>query len=299
MRRIKEIKSFYIKGKTVRYNRPALLILLLMVFSTGVVSANAQNTVTLAKRVLEVKHTDYVVTENATPSITEVKSSNPSVATARAYGTDQVQIVAVALGKTTVTFFDNNAGVRYQVPVWVEAANASGGGGQGYNPGLAQLPQIVMLVKYTQNVTVPGGGTPQISGVVSSNPSVATARTNTASTILIYSVALGDTFIDFTDNATGTTYQVHVWVQRTLSPPSGGPIGGDGKGKGKGKGKGQDQSSDAPPGGGAAPSDISGKLDRCIAGRWTVESQSISNVQTRGGSGAVVTVKTDGSITID
>ena len=78
-----------------------------------------------------------------------------------------------------------------------------------------------MLVKHTQNVTVPGGGTPRISGVVSSNPSVATARTNTANTIQIYSVALGDTFIDFTDNATGTTYQAHVWVQSTLSGPDG------------------------------------------------------------------------------
>ena len=178
MKNTQEVAPSSISGKIFQYGRPVLGILLLMFFSIGVVSVNAQTTVTLTQLVLEVKHTEYVSTPNkGTPDIIQVRSSNPSVATAQKYRTAQVQIVAVAPGKTDVEFFDG--GILYRVPVWVQAANPTGGGGAGYDPTKTQLPQIVMLVKRTQNVTVPGGGTPQISGVVSSNPSVATARMNT------------------------------------------------------------------------------------------------------------------------
>jgi choice-of-anchor C domain-containing protein len=210
-----------------------LLILVAVILLAGTSSARAQTTVELPKLVLEAKHTEYVNTGNPdTPEVTGVKSSNPSVARASVYRVTRVQIVAVAPGKTTVEFWDHAAQIRYTVPVWVTASNATGGGGQGFNPQLTQLDQIVMLVKRTQNVAVPGTGTPRISGVKSSNPSVATARKNTVGTIQIYSIALGDTFIEFTDNATGTTYQVHVYVRDTLSGPNGGGGAGGGGGSG-------------------------------------------------------------------
>ncbi len=269
--------------------RPVLVTMLLIALSMRAASARAQSTVTLTQLVLEMKHTEYVSTPNTgTPDIIQVTSSNPSVATAQKYRTAQVQIVAVAPGKTEVEFLDG--GIRYRLPVWVQAANATGGGGAGYDRTKTQLSQIVMLIKHTQNVTVPGGGTPQISGVVSSNPSVATARTNTANTIQIYSVALGDTFIDFTDNATGTTYQTHVWVRSTLSGP-------DGTSGASSSGAGATPQSKPHPG--AKFSAIAGKLDRCLVGEWVSESQSSSGAPVSGGAGAVIIVRADGNVSVD
>jgi hypothetical protein len=152
-----------------------------------------------------------------------------------------------------------------------------------------------MLVKHTHNVTVPGDGRHQISSVVSSNPSVATARTNTESTIQIYSVALGDTFVDLTDNATGTTYQVHVWVVKNLSDPIGGgsPTGGGTKAASNPKAK----PKPTPAGGGGGK----GALDACLVGTWRSESvvDKPGLAGKRGGAGIVMTIKGDGAITMD
>jgi hypothetical protein len=265
------------------------VVLLAAVFLTLIVGPSfsaAQNVVTLPQLVLEPNHTEYVYTQNPnTPNIVDVKSTNPSVAKAAAYRTDRVQIVAVGLGKTDVEFFDTTQRVLYRVSVWVEKSNATGGGGAGYDPRKTQLNQVVMLVKHVQNVTVPGGGSHQLSSVVSSNPSVATARTNTNNMIQIYAVALGDTFIDFTDNATGTTYQVHVWVRETLAGP-------DATGAG----------SAAAQGSNAKPNPVSGprpgSMDKCLVGRWVSESVHFSR-GTSGGAGAIVVVKADGSLTAD
>jgi hypothetical protein len=274
-------------NRSRQYRRPTLVTLLLVVLSMRAASVSAQNTVTLNQLVLEVKHTEYISTPNTgTPNIIQVKSSNPGVATASKYRTAQVQIVAVAPGSTEVEFLDS--GILYRLRVWVQAANSTGGGGAGYDRTKTQLPQIVMLVKHTQNVAVPGAGAPQISSVVSSNPSVATARTNTVNTIQIYSVALGDTFIDFTDNATRTTYQVHVWVQSTLSGP-------DGTGGSSGAGA-KPQLKPNPV---VKVRPIAGKLDHCLVGEWVSESQTSSGSPISGGAGARIIIKADGSVSVD
>ena len=267
-----------------------LAVIFLILFGAGPRSISAQSVVNLPQVVLEPKHTEYVYTQNPnTPNIINVKSSNPSVATARTYRVDRVQIVGVALGRTDVEFFDTTQRILYRVSVWVEKSNPTGGGGAGYDPGKTQLTQVVMLVKHTQNVTVPGGGDHQLSSVVSSNSSVATARTNTRNTIQIYAVALGDTFIDFTDNATGTTYQVHVWVRDTLSGPDGNGRGGGGKGKG---------GNSPGPNPNPMPGPRPGKLDKCLVGPWVLQS-SVFSRPTSGGAGAIVVIQANGNVSAD
>lgn len=272
-----------------------LAAVFLMLFVGQPFSAGAQNVVSLPQLVLAPQHTEYVSTQNpSTPNIINVKSSNPSVATATVYRVSRVQIVAVAPGKTEVEFFDTNQRVLYQVTVWVEKPKEAGGGA-GFDRGKTQLDQVVMLVKHTHNVTVPGGGRHQLSSVASSNPSVATARTNTEGTIQIYSVALGDTFVNFTDNATGTTYQVHVWVVKNLSDP----VGGGGPPTSGPKPGAKPQSKPTPVGGGGA----GGKraVDSCLVGTWRSESVADKPglAGKRGGAGIVMTIEGDGAITMD
>lgn len=193
------------------------------VLAGGIHAVNAQKTFDLPQIVITPKRMEIITapTGASTARLTGIKSSNPGVATAQLYRANQIQIVAIAPGKTTVEFFDAANRVIYKTLVWVEDANASSGGGAGYDPGKTQLNQIVLRQGHTENVTVPGTGRHQLSSVVSSNPSVAIARTNTANTIQVYAKALGDTWIDFRDNATGKMYQVHVWVTRTGAlPPS-------------------------------------------------------------------------------
>ena len=279
------------------------LLLITTILFVGTISARAQVTIELPQIVLEVKHTEYVQTQNpGAPQIMKVKSSNPSVATALVYRVTRVQIVAVAPGKTTVEFWDNQAKVLYRQPVWVEAANASGGGGSGYNPRLTQLQQLVMLAKHTQNVTVPGGGPHRISDVKSSNVGVATARTNTANTIQVYSVALGDTWIEFTDNATGKNYQVHVWVKNSLAAPNGEGAGSNSGGKGGGSGGGGAGASGSGAGGAAAGGGSRGSIDPCLVGSWEATSVEFLAPYPAGMTGATgfrVTFKRDGTETID
>jgi hypothetical protein len=265
-----------------------LLVLAGTCSCVGSIPATGQVTVSLPQRVLEAKHTDYVLTQNpGTPNIVNVKSSNPSVATADVYRVKSVQIIAVAPGKTTVEFFDTVEGKLYQVPVWVTAPNESGGGGQGYNPHLTQLPEIVMLVKRTENAHTPNGAAAQISDVKSSNPSVATARTDPPNGIQIYSFALGDTWIEFRDNTTGTTYQVHVWIRDKLPGSEG--TGGGGKG-----GKGPHPKPNSNP----MPRPGPNQLDKCLVGRWVSESADFDG-HTSGGAGAVVVIQSKGNISAD
>lgn len=261
----------------------------------GTISAMAQNIVELPQLVLEAKHTEYVETQNlGTPNIINVKSSNPSVARAEAYRVTKVQIVAVAPGSTSVEFFDTKQRKLYKVLVWVTAPNASGGGGQGYNSRLTQLPQIVMLVNRTENAHTPNDGAARISGVTSSNPSVATARADPPRGIQIYSKALGDTWINFTNNTTGTTYQVHIWVRNSLDfiPPSPGPNPNPNPNPNPGPNPGPNPKPN--PG----PINFLGKLDRCVVGNWSVTSFNRNGI-TKGGSGASLTIKSDGSVRID
>lgn len=270
-------------------NGMRFLIMVALVFLVGAVPASAQVTIDLPQMVLEAKHTEYVDTKNpGTPEIIDVKSSNPSVATAQVYRVSHVQIVALAPGKTTVEFFDSAEHKLYRVQVWVTESNGTGGGGQGYNPRLSQLPQIVMLVKHTENAHTPDDPKAKISSVRSSNPSVATARTDPPHGIQIYSVALGDTWIDFTNNTTGITYQVHVWVRDTLSGPD-----GNGGGGGKGGGGGGSKPNPNP-----MPGPRSGHLDKCLVGRWVSESADFDS-KTSGGTGAIVVIQANGNLSAD
>jgi hypothetical protein len=273
----------------------------------GVAAFGAQTTVQLPKMVLETGHTEYAFTQNpSTPRIINVTSANTGIANATAYGADRVQIVAVGPGKTTVEFFDSAQRIRYSLPVWVEAPNQTGGGGSGYDSEKVQLPQIVMPRLHTWNVDIPGNDRPRISGVKSSNTGVATARTNPPGGIQIYSVGLGDTWIEFTDNATGTTYQVHVWVTSTASMPDANGSGGKQQGKVLPKPKQKD-----PIGPKVDKQPISfkgsGRLDRCLIGAWRsqpmapnveLEYKGKENTVLKGG-GALFSIRADRSAEFD
>jgi hypothetical protein len=124
--------------------------------------------------------------------------------------------------------------------------------------------------------------------VVSSNPSVATARTDTAGTIQIYSIALGDTFVDFTDNVSDRTYQVHVWVKNTLSGPD---AGGAGAATGSSAGH-----TPSKPTVVAGPRP--GQMDPALVGRWVLESTAF-RLPTSGGAGAVVVIQANGNVSAD
>src|SRR5687768_5981836 len=135
----------------------------------GSYPANAQNTVDLPQMVIAAKRTEIITPPagTSTPSIIDIKSSNPRVATAHLYRANQIQIVAVAPGKTTVEFFDVANRILYRKLVWVEKENATGGGGAGFDKTRTQLSQIVMLPKRTHNVDAPGTGPHQLSSPTS------------------------------------------------------------------------------------------------------------------------------------
>jgi hypothetical protein len=270
-----------------------LLILLAVSFCVGTIPARAQVTVELPQIVLEAKHTEYVSTQNPNnPEIINVKSSNPSVATAEAYRVNRVQIVAVAPGKTTIEFFDNAERKLYKALVWVTGPNRTGGGGPGYNPQLTQLPQIVMPIRHTENAHTPDDRAAKISGVKSSNPSVATARTDPPRGIQIYAVALGDTWIDFTNDTTGITYQVHVWVRDSGDiPPA--PPGPNPNPTPRPKPGPQPKPNPNP-----IPAPSPGHLDKCLLGRWVSESADF-NGKTSGGAGAIAVIEANGNISVD
>jgi hypothetical protein len=264
--------------------RSTSLLLTSIILLAGSIIAQPQP-IQLQNIVLTAKHSEIINVPGAGPTsqIIRVRSGNPGVATAQLYRTSQIQVVAVAPGKTNVEFFNNTTKQMFVQPVWVEAANATGGGGAGYDPRKTQLPQVVMQANRTHNVTAPGPGSHQLSTVVSSNPAVATARANTTSTIQVYSVALGDTWVDFTDNATGTTYQVHVWVTATGALPdsTGGGSGGSAGGK-------------KPP---VAGPIVKG-LDPCLVGEWVSETVTASDNE-QGGSGVRLEIERSGRLTID
>jgi hypothetical protein len=246
----------------------------------------AQARIELSQIVITEKHSEIVSVPGVGPrtQIIKIQSSNPSVATAQLYRANQIQIVAVAPGKTTVEFFDNTARRQFIQPVWVQAANATGGGGAGLDKTRTQLEQVVMLPKHTHNVTAPGTGPYQLSSVTSSNPSVATARTNTRNTIQVYSVALGDTWINFADNASGTQYQVHIWVvnDANFKPPA--EPAADPASQPKSIRK------NLPP---RLPG---AKMDPCLVGNWISESLGRPD---GGGAGVLLSIDKTGVIEID
>ncbi|MFL6375195.1 MAG: pilus assembly protein N-terminal domain-containing protein [Pyrinomonadaceae bacterium] len=257
----------------------------------GVLPIVAQRVVELPKMVLEAKHTEYATTQNVgAPILTHVLSSNPSVATASVYRSTRVQIVAKAPGKTNVEFFDSAENVQYRLPVWVTAPDPIGGGGSGYDPRLTQLDQIVMLVNRTENAHTRDDASARISGVTSSNPSVATARTDPPRGIQIYSKALGDTWVNFTDNATGATYQVHVWVRNKIDTPTPSPVPGPKPGP-KPKPIVPTPDPDTGP---------NGKIDQCLVGTWrSLRTRNSSGFHEEFGAGIVIVIRSNGAVSID
>src|SRR5687768_8803724 len=272
--------------------------LAIMGSATAAYFMSGPTTVDLGQIVIGVHHTEIIEPTNAkNPNLIDVKSGNPSVATAVAYRVGQVQIVGVAPGKTEVEFFDATNRVLYKKLVWVER-NAPGGGGgsSGYDSTRTQLEQVVMLPRHTQNVVLPGGGQHQLSSVTSSNTGVATARTEPPNAIQIYSIALGDTWINFADNGTNTLYQVHVWVVSDLSfvPP---PLPGPEPNPAGPNSPDSNSNSAGPDSNGPDPE--SGEMDECLIGTWKVIELADLNEGWTGGAGAIATFGSDGTQTID
>lgn len=269
------------------------------ILGVGAVAAAAYfmsgpTTVDLGQIVIGVNHMEIIgpPAEARNAQMIDVKSSNPSVATAVAFRVAQIQLVGVAPGKTDVEFFDVKNRVLYKKLVWVEM-NAPSNGGAGYDPTRTQLEQIVMLPRHTQNVAVPGEGRHQISSVTSSNPSAATARTEPPDAVQVYSVALGNTWVNFSDNATNIQYQVHVWVVDNINfvPP---PLPVPGHEPIAGVDPVSNQRHPEPEG------DLpkAGEMDPCLVGTWRVERLYDQNGWS-GGAGAIVAFTHDGTQTID
>jgi hypothetical protein len=265
------------------------LVSAIAICCAGATHAQAANPVTLRPVKIEVKRMELIPSAPLRGAvISRVHSDNETIAKAYPYRNAQVQVVAVGPGRTQVDFWDSTSRTTYQLPVWV--VDSGGLASQGYDRTKRQLQQIIMPPGHNQPITVPGAGDHQISSVVSSNRGVATARTNTSNTIMIYSVGLGDSFVDFTDNATGTTYQIHVWVRNGASPINGGGTGGGGTGGGTRRGGGIKF---LPPG------PLSG-MDACLVGNWRSEPERWNDHHMiEGGDGILLTIKPDGRLTVD
>lgn len=264
--------------------------------------AFGQTVVPIPQVVIEQGQTRIVspLTKPDSAAIGTAVSSNPSVARVAVYRVKQIQVIAVAPGKTDITFFDSTSRVTYRLPVWVQAPNATGGGGVGFDRTAEQLEQIVMLPKYTRNVASPGNAPHNINSIGSSNPSVATARTDKDGEIQIYSQALGDTWINFADN--GVRYQVHVWVKNSIDSTSG-ASGTTGKTNTNSKVKpGPGPNADPVANSNSKPKILPGRvtLDRCLVGSWT--SDSVVNTFARwdnGGDGIGMTIDAQGKVDMD
>src|SRR5688572_16811898 len=92
------------------------------VLAAGAYLMSGPTTVDLGQMVIGVHHVEMINVPGGEqfPQVIDVKSSNPSVATATAYGVGQVQVAGVAPGKTDVEFFDAATRVLYKKLVWVE-----------------------------------------------------------------------------------------------------------------------------------------------------------------------------------
>lgn len=254
------------------------------------VAAQAQsagNPVILQQVEIEVGRTHYVTAPLPGATVTQVHSNNAAVR-AYAYRINQLQIAGdKPVGRAEVDFWDSAHRIAYRQPVWV--VNSATVAGPGYDRSRAQLPQIVIPPQHSEPVNVPGYGPHQISRPATSNPAAVTARTDTANRIMVYSVAEGDAFIDFTDNATNTRYQVHVWVRKNASQPNRGGSGGD-------NGGGQRRPI-KPIRGVTGPL---GKFDQCLVGRWrSVAIRWVEGGGLGGGDGILTTIKPDGMIMVD
>ena len=115
---------------------------------TGAIAAGAYfltrpSTVDLGQMTIGVNHMEIIgpPSDAASPQLIDVKSSNPSVATAVAYRVAQIQLVGVAPGKTDVEFYDVANRILYKKLVWVETNAPSTGSGD-----------------FTAAVTSPAGG---------------------------------------------------------------------------------------------------------------------------------------------
>ena len=255
------------------------------------VAAHAQsagNPVVLQQVEIEVGRTHYVTAPLPGATVTGVHSNNQAVR-AYAYRINQVQIAGdKPVGRVEVDFWDSAHRIAYRQPVWV--VNSATVASAGYDRSRVQLPQIIIPPQRSQPVNVPGYGPHQISRPATSNPAAVTARTDTANRIMVYSVNEGDAFIDFTDNATRTRYQVHVWVRKNAGQPNGGGSGGNGGG-GQRRPIKQIRGVTGPV----------GKFDQCLVGRWrsvSIRATSGSG-SSGGGAGILTTIKPDGTILLD
>lgn len=134
------------------------------------------------------------------------------------------------------------------------------------------LPPITMNVDNDVYAKTQGTGQSEIRDITSSDPAVATAREWGTNEIQIHGKKPGVTTIKFFDRASGRYYKVQVTVNGKPKPFGGGEGAGD-----------------------VAP----GKLDPCLIGRWISQSISSPDISMRGGSGTVVAIRADGSVSLD
>jgi hypothetical protein len=253
------------------------------------VTAQAQSTGLPPRDDIEVKQTDIVPKPPLAKKIATAHSENEGIVKAYPYRLGQIQLVGVGTGSTYVDATDET-GKSYRMFVWVVDSGKLASA--GYDPTATQLSQLVMPPKYSK--PVPAGGAKQVNRIVSSNPSVATARTDMPGRIMVYSTALGDTFISFADALSGKRYQLHVWVTKNpnFKPPIPGPgPNGGGRGRGPiGSGGGKNILVSAPL----------GPFDACLVGTWRMQSIAwTSPFKPRGGGGIVLEVKPDGTVSVD
>jgi len=100
----------------------SLLSLTVLSLTANLFPAQAQNgTVILPSIEIEVDGTTYAKTQSTGQSdIRDISSSDRSVATAREWGTNSVQISAKRPGVTRIKFFDKDTNTTYQVTVTVK-----------------------------------------------------------------------------------------------------------------------------------------------------------------------------------
>lgn len=121
----------------LRIKKPLLLLsFLVMSLAVGIFSVKAQETIEIPQKIMELGQADYVYTQTNCPcEITKVTSGNPSVATARIYESNSIQVVAKGLGETTIEFWDNATRILYKIKIWVVKPGSNSERGGGNNAG--------------------------------------------------------------------------------------------------------------------------------------------------------------------
>jgi hypothetical protein len=154
--------------------RLALLSLAAFTLGAGISAVQAQGTIVLPPITINVDDAAYAKTKSASQSdIRNITSSDSNVATAREWGTNEIQINAKRPGATIIRFLDKNTRTNYQITVTVKQRpnpqpapvnpnpNNPGGGNNGGNNngaikgGANTKPVTIREIKDTEPVGEP------------------------------------------------------------------------------------------------------------------------------------------------